>query len=203
VGEIFSGLDRALASQWAMMIGAVTYFALVFSATVVTARRRRERQTRLKRAVSIGLVNGQITGVDDLVNIYRGVTNASDDDISYKLGVTKILRSLLVTLASNSEAGRPETELRAKIKRLLAEIQQQTPFADVPAAERNLILDAREFIERNELNAAKQKIGDLAGLIEARNEAYTKLQSANKWSVPLAIVGLILTVVFGVASIIG
>jgi hypothetical protein len=91
--------------------------------------------------------------------------------------------------------------LKIKIKELLRLIETETPFAGLPAAERNLVLDARKFIETNELGAATQKVDDLANLIEARQDAYEKLQSSNKWSVPLAIIGLVLTVVFGVMSL--
>ncbi|HFK2882864.1 TPA: hypothetical protein ACGY73_000978 [Stenotrophomonas maltophilia] len=197
---ILQGFDKSLASQLIMLAAGLGYVTLMLAAMITVARRKREREFRLRSAVSSGLINGQITGVDDLVNIYRGITNAADDDVTYKAAVTKILRGLLVSLASNVRAGSVEDQLRLKIKNLLSEIQQQTPFADIPAAERNLILDARELIDKNELNAAKQKVGDLAGLIGARNDAYLKLQSANKWSVPLAIIGLILTILFGVGS---
>jgi hypothetical protein len=164
-------------------------------------RRREDRDAKLRNAISNGLVNGQINGVDDLVNLYRGVTNSSDDDVSYKAGVSRILRRLLVTLAADPESNQPKRILKIKIKELLKQIESETPFADVPTAERNLIIDARRFIGANELHAATQKIDDLANLIEARQDAYEKLQAANKWSVPLAAIGLVLTVVFGVMSL--
>lgn len=164
-------------------------------------RRRADKQQDLRNTISSGLVNGQIDNVEDLVNVYRGVTNSGDDDISYKAGVSRILRRLLAALAADPESKQPERQLKIKIKELLKQIETETPFADVPTAERNLIIDARTLIESNEPRAAIQKVGDLAVLIEARQEAYVKLQAANKWSVPLAIIGLVLSVVFGVLSL--
>jgi hypothetical protein len=183
------------------VIFTVVYISFAYYYMTRLRRRRADRDQKLKDAISNGLVNGQVEGVDDLVNLYRGVTNSSDDDVSYKAGVSRILRRLLVALASDSESTQPKRMLKIKIKELLRLIEAETPFADLPTAERNLILDARKFIHANELQAASQKIDGLANLIEARQDAYDKLQSANRWSVPLAVIGVVLTVVFGVMSL--
>lgn len=201
--ELFGALDRNFALQAFTAVFTVVYASFALWAVTRIRRRRLERDGKLKDAISNGLVNGQVEGVDDLVNLYRGVTNSGDDDISYKSGVSRILRRLLVSLATDAGGDQERKSLKLKIKQLLSQIEQETPFADVPPAERNLIIDAQRFIEKNELNAAIQKIRDLGGLIEARHDAYVKLQSANKWSVPLAMIGLALTIVFGVISLWG
>ena len=201
--ELFGALDRNFALQAFTAVFTVVYASFALWAVTRIRRRRLERDGKLKDAISNGLVNGQVEGVDDLVNLYRGVTNSGDDDISYKSGVSRILRRLLVSLATDAGGDQERKSLKLKIKQLLSQIEQETPFADVPPAERNLIIDAQRFIEKNELNAAIQKIRDLGGLIEARHDAYVKLQSANKWSVPLAMIGLALTSVFGVISLWG
>jgi hypothetical protein len=199
--EILGALDKGFAIQAFTVMFTVIYISLAYLSVTRIRRRRIDREVRLREAISTGLLNDQVEGVDDLVNIYRGVTNASDDDVSYKAGVSRILRRLLVSLATDPGADHAKRMLKHKIKGLLNQIEEETPFADLPAAERNLVIDAWNFIEKNELNAAKQKITDLAGLIEARQDGYEKLQSANKWAVPLAVIGLVLTVVFGVISL--
>lgn len=185
-------------------------FAVVFSIVYASAiwwfvhrmrERRNSHELRLHTATTSGLANGQIEGVDDLVNIYRGITNSTDDDVAYKAAVSRVLRRILVSLATDDNASEGRRQLKRKIKQLLAQIEVDTPFAELPPAERNLVIDARRFIQSNELQAATQKVEDLANLIEARQDAYLKLQSANKWSVPLAVVGLVFTVIFGVMSL--
>jgi hypothetical protein len=206
MGEIFVTdligiLGKDLLLQAFTVMFAVVYISFAYYYMTRVRRRREDRETRLKNAIANGLVNGQVDGVDDLVNLYSGVTNSADDDVTYKAGVSRILRRLLVTLAADPEGTPPKRFLKTKIKELLKQIESETPFADLPTAERNLIIDARRFIQINEQGAATQKVDDLANLIEARQEAYEKLQSANKWSVPLAIIGLVLTIVFGLMSL--
>lgn len=201
MSDFLATLNKDIVVQLFTVMFTVIYIAFSFYYLTRMRRRREDRDQKLKQAISSGLVNGQIEGVDDLVNLYRGVTNSSDDDVSYKAGVSRVLRRLLLTLASDPEGTQSKRMLKIKIKELLRLIETETPFAGLPAAERNLVLDARKFIETNELGAATQKVDDLANLIEARQDAYEKLQSSNKWSVPLAIIGLVLTVVFGVMSL--
>lgn len=199
--DFLGAWSKDLALQAFAVMFTVVYVSLAYFYMTRVRRRREDRDAKLRSAISNGLVNGQVEGVDDLVNLYRGVTNSSDDDVSYKAGVSRILRRLLVSLAADPESTQPKRMLKVKIKELLRLIETETPFADLPTAERNLIIDVRKFIEASELHAATQKVDDLANLIEARQDAYEKLQSANKWSVPLAIIGLVLTIVFGVMSL--
>lgn len=203
MSNILGELGQNFTIQAFTVAFTVVYISLGYLAATRIRRRRAERDSKLKEAISNGLINDQVEGIDDLVNLYRGVTNSSDDDVSYKASVSRVLRRLLVSLATDPGADNGKRLLKHKIKGLLSQIDQETPFAELPAAERNLIIDTHNLIDKNELNAAKQKVNDLANLIEARQDAYVKLQSANKWSVPLAAIGLVLTIVFGVISLRG
>lgn len=199
----FGGLfGKGFALQAFTAAFIVVYASLVAWMMSYVRNRKRRRDAELLGAISSGLTNGQVEDVDDLVNLYRGIGNGAADDVAYKASISRTLRKILVALAANRNSSSAEVELRGKIKSLLAKLEQDTPFSGVPTAERNLIIDAQEFINKAEPNAARQKINDLASMIEARQEAYARLQSANRWSVPLAVIGLILTVVFGVMSLV-
>lgn len=199
--EVLNLLGNDLLLPIFTVIFTVVYFSIAILFLSRIKQRKNERDSQLLKSISNGLNNNQVEDVHDLVNVYRGITNTTDDDVSYKAAVGRALRRILVSLANNSDASEPNRNLKYKIKKLLAQIEAETPFADVPVAERNLILDACRFIDFNELVSAKQKIKDLANLIEVRQDGFEKLQASNKWSVPLAIVGLVLTVVFGLMSL--
>ncbi len=64
----------------------------------------------------------------------------------------------------------------------------------------NILNDINVFIANNDIDSVKRKINELAGILQVRNDDIKELKSANKWSVPLSIIGLILTVVFGILS---
>ena len=187
---------QALAIVLVIAYGSVSYALIIYF-----FRKRNNVEIRLQKAILTGLGNEQVQGIDDLVNLYRGINNSSDDDVAYNAAISRALRRILVTLAIEPVSDQSSKDLRVKVKLMLSKIEADTPFVDLPAAERNLIIDTKGLIEAQELKAASQKINDLANLIEARQEAYEKLQVANRWSVPLAIIGLVLSLAFGIISL--
>lgn len=189
---------------WIPALGAVlvtAYGSVIYALVISFLRRRNNVDVRLQKAILTGLDNEQVQGIDDLVNLYRGINNSSDDDVAYNAAISRALRRILVTLAIEPVSDQSSKDLRTKIKLMLSKIEADTPFVDLPAAERNLIIDIKGLIEAQELKAASQKINDLANLIEARQEAYEKLHMANRWSVPLAVIGLVLSLAFGIISL--
>lgn len=185
--------------------------AVVVAAYAVTAQqflrrsreRRKERQDELHKAISKGLLAGTLETVEDFINIYKGVHGLGADDISYRAGLGRALREYLVHLVGDESVGTEKRKaMKDQVNLVLKQIEAETPFADLPAAERNLIIDTQRFINGGDSSSANQKIQDLAGLIEARQDALERLQSSNKWSIPLAVIGLVLTVIFGVVSLI-
>lgn len=164
--------------------------------------RRKKREFEQQEAISKGLLNGAIESIDDLINVYKGINGLSADDISYRAGLGKFLREYLAKLVSSDDLSQDQIkELKGKVNSFLKKIDEESPFADLPAAERNLIIDVQRFVGVGDNASAFRKLEDLAGLIEVRQDGFEKLQNSNKWSIPLAVIGLVLTIVFGVASL--
>jgi len=138
----------------------------------------------------------------DLV-IYKGVYDVGADDVSHRAGLARVLRQYITKVISDSSVEAGETKkLKTFATAVLKRIETESPFAELPAAERNLLLDIDRFIRANDRDSASTKLQDLASLIEVRQDAMDRLQSSNKWSVPLAVIGLVLTVLFGIVSLV-
>lgn len=183
----------------------VAVAAYVFAAQYflrISRERRNKRQEALHNAISRGLLNGALETVEDFVNVYKGVHGLSADDITYRAGLGRNLREYLVRLVSDDKMEAKDVRLlKEKINVILKQIEAEAPFADLPAAERNLIIDVQKFVGSGDVHSANQKLQDLAGLVEVRQDALERLQASNKWSIPLAIIGLVLTVIFGIVSL--
>lgn len=165
--------------------------------------RRKERKNILWNTLSTGFSNDILNTVDDVVNIYKGIYELGGEDVSYRAGLTKYLRGYLVGIVSSKDFDPTEIiVIKEKVTNMINSIETESPYSDVPAAERNLIVDVQKFISHNDQDSAREKLSDLAGLIEVRQDSLDRVQASNKWSVPLAVVGLILTVIFGITSLI-
>lgn len=143
---------------------------------------------------------GTLNSNEDLVNIFKGI-NGDNEEIEVISGINRYLRLFLVELRTNS---RYPLNLDVNIPLLVEFItkqikanEQNQPFADVPALERNYLKDIKKYIELNEANSAIDKLKDLGALILAREDSLERIQKLNKWSIPIAVIGMLLTILFG------
>jgi len=164
--------------------------------------RRKERKERLWNALNHGFMSKTITTVEDVVNVYKGVHNLSGEDETYRSDLCKYLREYLVAVLSDKESKSYSVKERmGQITSVINAVEKAVPYSEVPTAERNLLLDIDKLIDHGDANSAKNKLTDLAGLIQVRSDQQKSLEASNKWSVPLAAIGLILTIIFGIYSL--
>ena len=89
----------------------------------------------------------------------------------------------------------------AVIKKIVEEELQEKPFADIPEEEKRLFRSLKDAISHNDNQALEFNLNELSALISQRNKTYVRTEQLNRWSLPLAIVGLITTIIFGYMSI--
>lgn len=191
-----------------LIIFLIVYVSVYITFIIRQRDKRAEKKNTFFRALTEGLKTGSIVTIDDVVNVYKGVFGLSSENSSYRYSLSKLLREFLVDVISkkqNVTGGPIEDKIIMEWKKKLSEFIQQneenSPYAELPIAERNALNDISMFIEKQEAEPAKRKILELAGMIQARNDDLNKIRSTNKWSVPLSIVGIIFTVIFGILAL--
>ena len=166
-------------------------------------KRRLERLTRFRGALKNGFENPTIEKLEDLINVYKGIYALAGEDDSYKSDLARQLRRQIAALAvggteiQDSAVG----ALKRTLTDYLHQIEAENPYAGLPSAERTVLQDIKEMIRVRAFDGAFRKLDDLAGLVQVRQDSLDKLTSLNRWSTPLAVIGLILTVVFGLMSL--
>ncbi|MBI5724905.1 MAG: hypothetical protein HZA50_13175 [Planctomycetes bacterium] len=168
-------------------------------------RRRRLRNLfTFYKAISVGLNDGTIQTLEDFINIYKGIHGLSSDDTTYRQGLVRLLRRFIVDLVLRETHIREPALIIAykeKLTKLIEEMARNEPFVNLPNAERTVLNDVSKMIELGDTKNAIHKLEEIAGLIEARQDSIERLEKSNKWAIPLATIGLILTIVFGIISI--
>jgi hypothetical protein len=189
------------------------FFIVYFVAFVWFANRvnkqKQQRKTEFFKTLSSGLKAGAIIDVDDVVNIYKGILKPTSEDLSYRNGLSSALREFIAGIVLNNESvvrekltAELQKEWTQKITSFLKKHEEQSPYSDLPSAERNILIDISMFIDKNDVESVKRKTAELAAMIQTRNDSFEKIQNINKWSVPLTIGGFILTVVFGIMALV-
>jgi hypothetical protein len=204
-------LLKTITSQ-AFLIGLVTSIVTVlyaFTVKKLLTRNRVKRESRKENFFKVllkGIENGTVNNHKGLINIYKGSTNLSTEDLSYRYGLNKWLRELLTkVIGENSEMEFNKEKTQETVVQLTEFIdnnEEISPFSDLPDSERNMLSDLMAFIKNDDKNSANRKIKELGNVIQTRTEEQKKIEGQNKWAIPLAIVGVILTVIFGIISLI-
>lgn len=182
----------------------IVYTYTIFDLSRLKRERGRTAENKSKKfyqSLLEGLKTGSITTIEDLINIYKGISELSSEDLSYRYGLSRRLRKFLVDLISKNIDKKIDDETLIKWKQQISEFirinEEISPYADLPSVERNLLNDVSAFIERNDTESTKRKLLELAGMIQARTDDLNKIRSINKYSVPLSIIGIILSIIFG------
>ena len=179
-------------------------YAVVFKTLLDRIRKRKkERNDKFFSALNSGFENGTIETYEDIVNIYEGITRMSTDDDGFKYGLKRWLKEYLVEIISKKEGdGISLIDKKQKVTEFIRRNEEIAPYDDIPVAEKNLLLDIITFAKEGKQEAIKRKIDELSGIIKTKNDVLGKIQNSNKYSTILAVVGLILTIIFGILALI-
>ena len=199
----------SLSFQWTMAI-LITVFTVAYSYSVTyLLRRRREKRKEEKRnfhrTLLAGLKSGAVSDIEDIINLYKGVTGIHADDASYRYDLSRQLREFLVDLVSGDLDDELDDqaviEWKNKITDFIKTNEETSPYSDLPPAERNVLNDMSVFLQKDDKESARQKLSELGGMIQSRYDDILKLKRVNKYAVPLAVIGMVLTITFGLLAI--
>lgn len=109
----------------------------------------------------------------------------------------------LINKASNSEGDVKQTfiERHQKANQIFKEHNEEKPYNDLPAEERRIFRTITSTIKTGEKEETLNALEDLRIVISTKNKSYQQSNTINKLSIPLAVIGLILTIYFGIKSL--
>lgn len=201
-------LTTSFSAISAILIGISTLVFSFFTYTrVIAGREPRDEQEAKKfhQTLLSGLKTGAIATLADLSNVYKGIFGLGAEDLSYRYGMSRQLRMFMVELISKnidkSLDDQTVVEWKDKISEFIRVNEEMAPYADLPPAERNIMRDTSVFLGAGDTEAAGRKLNELAAMIQARSDDLNRVRNTNRWSVPLSIVGMVLTIAFGLIAL--
>jgi hypothetical protein len=123
----------------------------------------------------------------------------ANEDTKYYL--TRRLRGFCVYLigVKDADEGRRRVlaDYKMRVRGWIAEMEREEPYSDTPSAERHVILEIERLLEKNEPQAIRGRLSDLAAMIQARKDQQDAAARSSRWSILLTMIGLVLTLTFG------
>lgn len=109
----------------------------------------------------------------------------------------------LINMASNSEEDTKKTyiERHQIVVKILKEENEQKPYNELPIEERRVFRAINSSVKTGEKEETLNALEDLRIIISTKNKIFQQSNTINKFSIPLAVAGLILTIYFGIKSL--
>ena len=184
----------------ATAITIVTYVFVLSKVLNRSKERKKSEQTKFLTALSLGIKNGKVESFHDIENIFKAVRKRNSDNEVYNALLAEWLREYLLDNVISVKDYDNKTKIL--VSEFIAKAEKASPHAGLPELERSIVRDIESYLDDQNIDSTKRKVSELVSAIKVREEAYSKAHSTNKWSVPLSIVGLILTVFFGITSLV-
>lgn len=195
-----SFLDFLKSSEFSQILIAILFGTLIgvyiMGRTLLkelkTTRGEREKfYTALEKKFDLGLVKC-FSDIDVLANTFN---------IGRPGNIINLLENYLRYLLDHSDDSTKKDFIRHKydlILGLLIDLKDEDPFADVPSEEKRLLQAIKCALRTNDTTQALAGMKELSSIIIVRNRTYKTISSINKAAVPLAIIGIFFTFIFGI-----
>jgi Ca2+/Na+ antiporter len=136
--------------------------------------------------------------IETLKFTFNSVNRKSDGKLM-NYGFVNVLEDYLVTLLNNPDKFK-NGNYNYVVQLIKNEIKQE-PFSQLPADQRRVLKNLESSVKIKDSVSAIYNLTELNDILINNNNQLKGLEKENNWSLPLGIVGLVVTILFGIMSI--
>lgn len=168
-------------------------FYIALLALMFTMRKSRFRREKSDKVYAFELILKGIkqqTLTEGVISlIYKRCVSRKYERISYM----DFLESFLMYVRQKDEDGALTHEVSDIIEPILKKEKAEKPFSNIQERERRILLAVEESAKNGEHASLKSNLTDLSIAIESNQKALEKARRINRWSIPISIIGVLLT----------
>ena len=121
--------------------------------------------------------------------VYKKEIARKYDNLSY----ISFLESFLIYVRQKDEDGELTTKISNIIDPILEKEKAEKPYSNIKERERRILLAIEKSAQKGELTSVNNNLEDLSIVIENNQKALDKARMTNKWSIPISVIGILLT----------
>ena len=178
---------------WSVISGLYLFIFFYFW-FILKFRRNLSRRKSLKSAFEIitsAYKDGLIEDSDDVLIIYEVRIHRIYEYYTF----VEFLEQYLVYIQSQNEMDIDlRKSIRKDIRRIIKADQADKPFEGVEVFEKRILLAINECAKKNEPQAIRHMLEELSIAIQNNQKRLRNAINTNKWTVPISIIGVILTI---------
>ena len=191
-----------------IIIGSILLYKVIMTLFYLFSIQRDKRTTEQYFERLLKCINQQTIDEDILFITFKERNNhlyiASGNDFSPE----GFLESFLAYAIDHDPNGNYTQKAKEAINPILQRLRDENPYSKVDERERRVLLSIDDTTKKSakltagEKSAIKHNLDDLAMALEENQNALEKSKKANKWSIPVSVIGVLLTLIFGILQVI-
>ncbi|GAA0404639.1 hypothetical protein GCM10009133_11580 [Cocleimonas flava] len=162
-----------------------------------------EKQADKAKEKLFNLLNKHLSDGGELdLDFLNYLKSSIEREFNIVITISHVLEDFLVHRLQSSKNEKDGLDTLQELKELLESENKIKPFDSLPSEERRLLKGLRDSINNDvSPESTYYFIDELSTVMSVRHQEYSRAHQTNKWSVPLAIIGLIFTIIFGLISL--
>ena len=125
---------------------------------------------------------------DSIALIYR-----RQIERKYNISYIDFLELFLMYVRQEDKDGSLTKVVTLLINPLLTKAKEEKPYSFLGDRERRILLASEEAYKKGEETSLKNNLTDLSDIIDQNQKALIQSQRTNRWTIPISIIGIILT----------
>jgi len=150
----------------------------------------------LFKMIDSNLSNSLIQDKEDIILLLNSVNREYYKDFS----LASVIEDYIAYRSDKDDGGILKNNYEL-LKSIIKIENEEKPFSNIPDQERRLLRAIDDSVKHNDIDSISYHLQELNSVISTRTKIYQRTNAINRWSIPAAIIGILLTVIFGIMSL--
>jgi disulfide oxidoreductase YuzD len=137
--------------------------------------------------------------IETIKKIFNSIDRKSNG-LLFKYGFINVLEDYSVSLITDT-AQINNDNLYFIIELINDELRGE-PFNNLKSEQRRILLNLQRAVKNSNIETGLYNLNELNDILRIQNEREYNLERQNAWSIPLAIIGILTSLVFGIISLV-
>ncbi len=182
-----------------LVLGVFTGYGLALIVILIKLAIRQWRRRCFIKTVGDALSRDSQLTISDVRNIFGGVYDLDEEEDDSPSDMARLMKKVLISIYETGSADKQEQI--AVLNKLIDECNKISPYYRLPKKERLIFTDLESHLSAHLTDDVRRKLYELVAQMLHEKEVCEKLKKNNRWSIPLAIIGNALTIIFGIMSL--
>jgi hypothetical protein len=177
-------------------LGTIIGGIMVIFMTQITYVQGKRAKEKLIKLLSNNFEKNLINSKEDIIFLLNSINREYDRNYS----LVNILEDYIVYITREEININNLNDIHSLIKKIIEIENQEMPFNNVPEQEKRILKNISDNLKNKYFESINTDLQELGSVIAARNKVYEKTNKINKLSLPIAIAGTIVAIIFGIIS---